>query len=189
MKETDIMSKNALVQINFGELLGEQSSGVFKSTEVKHTDKKTGAVSVIGTRWTPEKNKEAAKLLELEGKANKEEFERTMDEALRLEFRRAKLAINALPEDQMGLSVFEHKRDTKGRLVISMRVRQIPLKQVGFTIDQIAERFGITVPEAEEMMAKNHCAAKPATVVPPAALTEGVKEVAKEAEATEAASK
>ena len=105
--------------------------------------------------------------------------------------------VNAMDENQIGLKRLSEKIGTDGMLDTTVRFKQVPFKQATISIEQVMEVFKISREEAIAKFAK--AGIMPAggftnvtsEVVPPAQIaapaSEGLKEVQKEAEATEKA--
>jgi len=190
------MSNKALALFDYAGLaLSSDTAGTVFTSETKPVLNKEGKQVGSTTTLKLRKATEARETLQLKGKDNKEEWERQQKLARVYAFKRTMAHLASLDADQLGLMRFSQKTGADGLLDMSLRIKQVRLKEDAHTLDEIIDAFFPNMPreEAREkalaMFAKSGTRPKgmdvSSEVVPPKAITEGVEDLQKEAIETE----
>lgn len=184
------MKNNALTLFDYAGLaLGTDAVGTVFVQEKKPILNKDG--KQVGSVTITKLNKvsDARTNLQLKGKENNEEWLRTQQQARVYAFRRIKQHLNAMDENRLGLMRFSEKRAADGLLDMTMRIKEVPLKQSEYSIEDIMRGFECTREEAILRMAKAGLRPRSteveSEVVPPPQISDGIAELQKEAEFTD----
>jgi hypothetical protein len=177
-------------------VLPKGSKEVSKTTDMEEVAKLVALGGVIVGRKSvvkQTKQADARTVLSLKGKDNQPQWEMTRREAERFGANIIRNRLATMDWDKVGLKRFAETIGKDGLTVLDIKLKELPIKEASITLEQAVEAWkGImTREQVIEMFAKAGIRPKgvnvevKSEVVPPAQLSEGVKEVAKEAAATE----
>ena len=183
--------QTALSLFDKGSLKETTESGIIFTSATEAVVNKAGVVVGSKTVVKLAKASDARDRLQLKGKANQDEWIEEQQKAKVLAFRKLKAHLLTLDETRLGLVRFQEKTGADGLLDMSLRIKEVPQKPTLLTPEQVARAWGIPLAEAMEKLkaaglTPRNTVEVQSEVLPPKEITAGVKEVAKEAEATEA---